>query len=263
MELIRKVFHERKAVIWALINKEMVVKFGASYLSYAWLLLEPLIYISLFCFVFLYVGKDTALGLGMITFITTGVLPFLFFRRTVQGASTVIDANRQLLNYSKVNIYDGILARFLLEVIITVCVTIILLFFIVINDTTVVYSPERILIASFLLIIFTLGISFTMAIICYYLPDFAKINAIVFRLLMFISGVFYSLSQIPSSAAYYLSFNPIFQVIETIRTSLTMSYPSSFLSLKYTAVVSLLTLFLGISVYFYARNDISMGSKSR
>ena len=75
----------------------------------------------------------------------------------------------------------------------------------------------------------------------------------ILRLLMFISGVFFSISAFSSDIAEVLAYNPILQLIELTRKSLSFSYPDEGYSLIYLSELTLTLLSLGLLLERYVR----------
>ena len=263
MNDIRSILRQRKSVIWALINKEMAVKLGNSYLGHIWIIIEPLMYVGFFYLIFFYISKSSISGLNIITFISTGVFPFFYFRKTVQGLSTVVDANQKLLFYQMVTIFDAIIARFILETVISSCVLIILFIIIIFVDNTTIYYPMRIVYSILALIMITLGASMFLAIICYYFSDISKFMGFTFRIFIIVSAVFFNLTQLPMHLAYYISFNPLAQIIENFRSAFIINYYHQYISNEYMMTFCFIVLFCGIGIYFILRKNILTKAKGR
>ena len=125
------------------------------------------------------------------------------------------------------------------------------------------YSPLTIFFSFFALIIMALGLSLLFAILNYYYIDLSRFLGVLFRFLYFISGVFFSLDDLPQKVPYYLSFTPIFQCIEMIRSAFYINGQSQYLSYVYTILFSLITLFLGTLFYYVARYSVLKNGRSR
>ncbi|WP_407877132.1 ABC transporter permease [Francisella sciaenopsi] len=259
----KKSLIEHKAVIWGLLNREITTKFGDSYFGYAWIVIEPMLFIIMFYAMYTFLGRSTG-NMSILLFLLTGIIPFFFFRNSFQGASGAISANQSLLAYRQVKIIDTILARILLQAVTSAISTIILTALIIyLNSGTTIYHPIRIIYIVFILLALTLGGSLILAVISYYYIDLPKFMGIVNRILFFTSGVFFSLNDFPPNIAYYLSFNPILQIIEFIRSAFSVEHLNTYLSYNYLITFTICTLFLGILCYYVARKNIIMNARSR
>ncbi|QIV96509.1 capsular polysaccharide transport system permease protein [Allofrancisella inopinata] len=262
---VKEALIERKAVIWALLNREMTTRFDESYFSYAWLIIEPLLFVLILASIFYFLGRNTG-DMPILLFLLTGIVPFFYFKKAVMSCAKAISANKALLTYRQVKIFDVIISRILLETTISICVAFICSFIIILffeNTHSTIYYPARIIFALIMLLGLAFGTSLCIAIMSYYYIDLDKFLGVVFRFLFFTSGIFFSLEQLPNNIAYYLSFNPLFQVIELIRSAFNPSYMSIYLSYKYVFGLTIIVIFLGVGVYFTSRENILMNDRSR
>jgi len=255
---------ERKAVIWALFNREITTRLGDSYFSYTWLIVEPLFFIGMFASMFYFLGRNTG-EMPILLFLLTGIVPFFYFRKTIQSCANVISSNKSLLSYRQVKIIDAVMARVILESTISIMTAIICsLIIIYLDQGSRVYFPLQIILAVSMLAILSLGIGLILAILSYYYIDLNKFTGVVFRVMFFTSGVFFSLSDFPKQIAYYISFNPALQAIEFIRASFHQQTTlSPYLSLYYLESFSIISLALGLAMYYTQRNNLLMNDRSR
>ncbi|API87377.1 ABC transporter permease [Francisella uliginis] len=264
MSELKKNLIQHKNVIWALLNREVTTKFGDSYFSYAWIIIEPILQVGIFFVIFYWMGRSTG-NIPIVLFLLTGIIPFYFLQKSVIACSKSISSNKGLLSYRQVKIIDTIIARILLECAITFSVFILCgcLMTLYLNQTITIYYPFRIFFSFFALIMMSLGLSLLFAILDYYYIDLNKFLGILFRFLYFTSGVFFSLNDLPQKAAYYFSFNPIFQCIEIIRSAFDINNLPQYLSYNYTITFSIAYLFLGTLFYYVARNNVLKNDRSR
>jgi lipopolysaccharide transport system permease protein len=67
------------------------------------------------------------------------------------------------------------------------------------------------------LLLFTIGISWVLASLGVYLRDISQIIGVVITMLMFLSGIFYSVSSLPAEYQQLLHMNPLVFIIEQVR----------------------------------------------
>jgi capsular polysaccharide transport system permease protein len=80
-------------------------------------------------------------------------------------------------------------------------------------------------------------------------PELGKIIPMLTRPLFFISGLFFSLNEIPIQYHHYLLWNPILHAIELIRNSCYPGYNADAVSMGYLALITLVTNFFGLALY--------------
>jgi capsular polysaccharide transport system permease protein len=200
----------------------------------------------------------------ILLFLLTGVVPFFYFSKVSTSNTNAINANQALLTYRQVKVIDAIISRVILETTLSFASAIICTLIIVYTgQKATLYYPLQAIFAAILLILFATGISLVLAIISYYYIDLNKFIGIVNRILFFTSGVFFSLNDFPPNIAYYLSFNPVLQIIELIRSSFSLQNTSIFLSNEYILISTIISLFFGFICYYVARKSIMMNARAR
>ena len=118
MTKLYKNLTQHKNVIWALLNREITTKFGDSYFSYTWILIEPLLQVGIFFVIFYWMRRTTG-NMSIIFFLLTVIVPYFFLQKSVTSCSRAISSNKGLLTYRQVKILVTIIARILLECSIT------------------------------------------------------------------------------------------------------------------------------------------------
>ena len=252
---------ERKIVIWALFHREMIAKFQDSYFSYALILVEPFLHLSMFYLIFYFADRKTE-G-PILLFLLTGLIPYLFFSKTLKAASRAVSANEALLFYRQVKVIDTVLARILLEATISVTIVIVSSLIVFYFDNVETTNPMRIFKMILQLFMLTLGGSLICCVVSFYYVDFNKFLPITLRLIYFTSGIFYSLNDLPDKLAYFLSFNPIIQIIEYIRSGFPYSKLNPVLSFEYVYIFTIIVLFTGVSLYYVSRLSMKRNDRKR
>jgi capsular polysaccharide transport system permease protein len=212
-------------VVKALILRETRTRFGASNIGYLWALIEPVIWILTFYIAFLFLGKNTPYGTTLISFITSGLIPFLLFRQIVNNCMNAIDANKALLFYPQVKPLDLILARTLLEM-----TTISVIFLILIGLDLLLFHDYELnhLLNICLSLIFVsfiaMGIGTTFAAIAINFDSIRRIVPPIVRVLFFVSGIFYTPLLLGNNLHSIVMYNPISNAIEMLRSALFIGY---------------------------------------
>ena len=96
-------------------------------------------------------------------------------------------------------------------------------------------------------IILAIGVGYLVSIISLMFQFFVTIWALFLIVIYISSGVLFIPSRLPDSAAYYLSFNPVLQIVEWIRSAY---YPGSefrHLDKSYAIVCGIVCLALGLA----------------
>lgn len=186
-------------------------------LSYLWWLLEPLLYVALFYFVFkfiLYRGGD-----NFFLFLMVGKIPFLWFSKAVNSCSNSLNENRGLiaqrpmpkLMFPLINTLESLYKQPLSFAVI-VCT----LLFIGVEFELWWLQLPILLILQFILIF---GVGSFFAITVTLFPDFRMIIQLFMLGLMFTSGIFWNVNLIqdPEIRHLLMVMNPVAALIEGFR----------------------------------------------
>lgn len=77
------------------------------------------------------------------------------------------------------------------------------------------------------------------------------------RILFFTSGIFYSVSAFSHRIGDFLMLNPIMQLVELMRMTLSNGYVSLYADFWYVVQVTLGSLFLGLLLERYVRRRVT------
>ena len=232
----RTPFQIQTAVIHALAVRELKTRFGRYRMGMVWALLEPLIQILFFLGMFYFRGRSSVGGLELPIFLATGIAPFLYFKKIISQGMGAVSANKNLLIYRQVRVFDPFLTRFILEAFISFVVLICL----IAGSWWVGFEVEVVNTLRFLLIytllsFFAFGISLIFGVLNTLYPEPGKLLPLILRPLMFISGTFFSINEMPPSVQELLLWNPLIHAFELMRSCFSFYYDTSLVSLDYLA----------------------------
>ena len=246
----RSSFQIQLAVINALMQRELKTRFGQYRLGIAWALLEPIVQMLVFFGLFYFRGRSAVGGLELPIFLATGIAPFLYFRKVISQGMNAVSANKNLLIYRQVRVFDPFFTRFILEAVISfsVLVSIITGSWWIGFDVEVV-NTLRFMLVYGLLSFFAFGISIIFGVINTLFPEPGKLLPLVLRPLMFISGTFFSINEVPVAFQELLLWNPLIHAFELMRSCFSYHYVTSLVSVEYLALSALATMTLGMLMF--------------
>lgn len=241
--------HTRKRVVMALVLRESKSRFGESRMGFLWAFFEPLTQVFVFGSLFLLTDRQAPHGISVLPFMITGVLTFQLFSKTVTRCMGAIDSNKTLLSYPILKPVDTIIARAILEFFTYTMILAALLavcYYIGIMDVMPRFQEF------FLALILAAGFGFSLgtgaAAAAAFYPVVTKFVPIVTRFLFFTSGVFFSLSMMPTQIRDILIYNPVLNIMEMVRHGAFDNYPDSGFSLNYVLLWILFSLSLSVAV---------------
>lgn len=234
-------------VILALILREMSTRYGRTPGGYVWAVLEPMAAIIFLSIGFSLVLRTPSLGTSFLLFYATGYLPFHLYNSLANMVGASIRFSRPLLKYPAVNWLDAVLARFLLNSLTNILVTIILLTGIlsVIDSRTVLDLPP---VVEAILMAMVLGLSvgvINCAISGLY-PLWEIIWSILTRPLFLASSILYIYEDLPPLAQDILWYNPLTHIVGIMRSGFYPTYTAAYAEPIYVLAVALMLLAMGL-----------------
>lgn len=224
-------------VVFALILRDIRTRYGRLKLGYLWALIEPLTFIVLVSIIFGIRGRHSLADVPLVLFLVTGFLPYYMFRDTLQRTLQAIHANNPLLAFPQVTPLDLMLARSLLEMGTNLVVFFIILLAVHLSGIAPVDVERPLEVLSCLLMLALLGSSFgvffgSLAPKFPWLQESA--NIAIGRPTFWLSGIFYTADMVPEEYRRYLLYNPIFDLIEMLRSAFFRQYESVYYDIGYT-----------------------------
>ena len=246
-------------VVHALVLREIKTRFGLHRLGYLWALAEPILWIVTFAGIYYVLGRTSAAGPGVFSFLATGFTPFLLFRYTSGRNASAVQANQGLLFYPQIRPLDLAIARTLLEFA-TYCVVFVVLMLsaAVIEGQLSLHNPLQVLMALMLASVLGAGLGMIFCALSMYSNVFERLFGPLFRPLFWASGLFYSVNSLPKAARDILLYNPLLHIVELVRDGCYAGYHSPYVSAWYPGVWALLLLFFGLTLERAARRRIQL-----
>ncbi len=189
-----------------------------TYISYLWWIIEPLMSLAVYYVAFKYIFHRQTEYFALFLFI--GVVNYRFFSGTVTRSSTSITSGKGLMQL--VYVHKSIFPLTVVAVnLIKFCITLLLVVAAVWLSGLVPSWPYLMLpVLIGLLLLFTAGVSMICAAITPFFPDFQVILNTLMHLLVFVSGVFFDVRQMPDPVRSMMLLNPLTVFNEQFRAVL-------------------------------------------
>ena len=236
-------------IIYAVIMREVKSRFGQSNFGYVRALIEPVVFIFGFVFIWIALERATPIAVPIELFFLCRIAPYTAFVRTWEYTSSAIRANQGLLMFPVVRPLDFFVARTILEGASQLLVIVIL--------CTVMHGiygeprllPEDLLsvLAAFLAAI-VLGAGFGLTTGCLVMewPFVEVVLLLLRRIMFFTSGIFFIADTLPGLLKDVLWWNPMLHVTEWFRSAYFSEADSQFLSLPFIGGSILLIITIGL-----------------
>ncbi len=244
-------FATQVRVINALILRETKTRYGNYKIGFLWALIEPLVGVSVFVAIFANLRNDSPSGMPLVPFMLVGFVCYALFRDPWGAMQGAISNSRNLLTFPQVTTFDVIMARGLLEILVTFFVLGFLLYMAHLTGFEVrVERPLGVLMACGLLCVLGLGLGFLFASLEPLVPSVKQLaTQVMSRPLYFASGLFFTVDTLPAAIREYLLYNPVLHMIELVRGEFFYEFETSYGSWTYASAWAFTTLAVGFLMH--------------
>ena len=203
------------------IRRELRERYRGSITGFGWALLQPLLQLASYAFVFVQIFKARVPGAGApgyVPFLVVGMWPWIAFSEAVLRSTTAIQENAALIG--KVAMPREILvlaptcASFILHIGGFIAILVALAIFghgirlSMLPLALLLYIP---------MFVYTLGIALMFSAIQVFVRDLVQILAQLLTLMMFAAPIFYDRANIPERFQGFLDLNPFTFYVEAMR----------------------------------------------
>jgi capsular polysaccharide transport system permease protein len=239
-------------VIFALFVREIRTGFNDK-LGLGWAIISPVIFIFVLSFTRSLIGGAEVHTLSTFTFMAIGILFIQSFLQTMGGSVGAIRKNKALFAFKQVQPISAVLAGALFQLLSKIFVTIgIIIIMYFMGMDLHIANPLLLLACFFLLWILAVSLGLLFGIAELFVTEVGKVRQLVERPMFFISGVFFSLQDIPREYWHFLDWNPVLHAIELTRFAVRATYGSEGVSLSYLSINVLAFSFFSLAVYHIA-----------
>lgn len=234
-------------LVWAKASLNLRSEASVNYLSYAWWIIEPLLHMAVYYVVFSFLlarGDE-----NYVAFLLTGLIPFLWFTKTINHAMGSILQGKHLMNQLYVPKLFFPLTCIVQNTIKQSVIFVILLIFLWAYGISPNILWLYILPIIFIQLLFITGCSLLAALVVPFVRDMLFVIPTAIQFLMFCSGIFFSHHDIPVSAQGIFFLNPMAVLLSAFRDVLIDGITPNFNLLGYVFGFSCLLISLATWLY--------------
>lgn len=235
---------ESRELVYFFTRRNLKVRYSQTIIGVIWVVLQPVLMMLIFSVFFGRFAKLPSDGFPYTVFVFSALLPWNLFASSINGSSTALVSNRNLV--SKVYFPRIIMpmAR-VLESLVDFCISFFILF-ILMRIYGVLPAKSTIFVAFFILwaVVLALGVGFWLSALNVKYRDVTYAVPFLIQVWFYVSPVGYSLSIIPEKWHWLYSLNPLVGVIEGFRWSLLgggRSLPAVLLTSLFTTCIIFIT----------------------
>ena len=248
-------------VIYALLMREIITRYGRHNIGFAWLFVEPMVF-TLGISVLWYATKSVhGDNISIVPFAITGYSTILCWRNAANRTGNAVDANTGLLYHRNVKVIDVYLARILLEVLgATISFLILSLFYISIDLMALPADFMLMVKAWILLIWFTIGLSFVIGALFEMSEVVDRLWHALTYLLFPLSGAAFLVSWLPDNFKEIILYLPMVHATEMLRHGYYGDAIRTYENGNYLIWVNMTLSFIGLMLVRYTNDNIEASS---
>lgn len=214
-------------IIYALGVREVQSRFGHNAFGYSWAYVTPLLWLAGTYFAFTLFGRSSPVYTDTITFIISGLVPYVAFRMTVTALTRVNNTMRGLVIFPSVTLEHGAATVALIEFI-----NIFIVFAIVAALNYLVFGngelEDPVHFVFGMSLAWGLGASYgyLVSVLGRFDRTFQEVGVILLRPTFFLSAVFFTANELPDRLLSVLIYNPVLHAVEITRDGMLFHYQS-------------------------------------
>ncbi|RYG35371.1 MAG: ABC transporter [Burkholderiales bacterium] len=243
--VVRLSFAHRSVLLTTVVD-ELRKRYSATALGAAWNILQPLMFLALYAFVYVRIFRISVEGfssLDYVLLIFTGLVPFLAFSESLtNGASAVVD-NKSLVKNTLFPI-ELVPVRVVLVAMIGMTVGLTMLIGVLLGRGHVL--PTQLFLPLIIIphLLFMIGFTWLLSIAAVFFRDILNLVHPINLFLMMISPIGFTREMIPAEILPLMQFNPLYYIIMVYRGMLyTGDVPWDLLGVF--SIASVVVFFLG------------------
>jgi len=231
----------------AVMLRDMRTRFFDHGLGFLLVSLWPLAHMTILLVIYKFMGRQAPYGDSLNVFFATGLIPTLLFMYVSRFMSLSLILNRPMLAFPVVNVLDILAARAFLEII-AAALTLAFLIGILwsLGDNPFPYNRDEAVLAYLAVVLLAIGMGVLAGVVVMFFKFFATVYALSMIVVYITSGTLFVASALPDALAIPLSWNPVLQAVEWMRTAYYPSYSDRLLDKQYLVGFGLGSLCLGL-----------------
>lgn len=242
----------------ALINYKN--KYKTSIFGYLWILINPIVLLLIYAFVFTTVMSSKIQGIdneySYMLYLSIGIMPWGIFASMLLDATSSIQKNANYIKKINMPIWTYVSISVVENLFNLIVIFLLLIVFLGVVGITPSLKFLLLIIPIGLLALFTYGMALFLSSISIFVKDIEQIIGVLIQLLMWSLPIIYPLTIIPESYHWIIYYNPLYYFFDSFRLILLYN---EFLPMHYYLIMmmsSFVALLFGIGVLKALDSDI-------
>lgn len=211
----------------AVMSREIQSRYTGDALGYGWAYITPLAWIGLIYFIFALLGRTSPIDTDLISFITSGVLPYLAFRFQVNALLRVKSTYRHVVQLPELQYRIVYVAIAMLEFCNALAIySVLLMGNFIITGAFEMNNAFQWFIGFALASFSGAAAGYAVSANMRRADAASRFMSVVLRPLFYITPIFYVAAELPNDLIWIILWNPLLHAIEFLREGAFYSYQS-------------------------------------
>lgn len=248
----------QRAVLVALVIRELRARVQGRWLGLLWMLFEPLAHIMVVLALFGFRHHVASANVEFPVFLVTGLLPFFMFRNLARRLPSAITSNRGLYAYRQVKPIDALVARAAVEIALYSAVYVSALMLLGwLGYHWLPIEPLELVLTVSVLLVLGIGLGLLFSVLVHNRPKVETVIGMLFMPLYLLSGVIFPLHTLSPDIREWLLWNPVLHLIDLARQHFIPNVqPLPGVNLAYPAQFALVVAALALALYRLNRHAL-------
>lgn len=250
----------QKSVIFALLMREIITRYGRHNIGVAWLILEPMLFTLGVATLWSLTQMSSKVGMSIHIFALTGYSTVLLWRNAVNRCALAIESNLPLLFHRNVKVIDVYLSRCILEFCgATAAIFILTIAFTFLTGDSPPADLNRVTIAWLLLGWFAIALAFIVGSLSEMSEVIDRIWHVATYLFFPLSGAAYLVAWLPEAVQKYALFLPTVHITEMLRHGYAGDLIKTYEDPIYVIKVNLVMTLIGLLLVLVTEKNVRKG----
>ena len=247
----------QRRVIWALMMREVITRFGRENVGVLWLVAEPMLFTLGVATLWSAAGMNHGSSLPIIAFAITGYSSVLMWRNTVGRCTSGIQSNTNLLYHRNVKVFDVFVTRILLEEVgATASFLVLTLVFVSIEWIAPPEDPLLVVFGWLLLAWFGAALAMVVGAATAYSEVLERLWHPTAYLLFPLSGAAFMVDWLPPAAREVVLLLPMVHGVELVREGFFGNQVRTHYDVGYMCLANLILTLVGLFILRDAGNRV-------
>lgn len=256
-------FYRRRWLLRYFISRQVTRSYKRSYLGLAWTILGPLVWVFFLTLIFSeviglkdrVVEGDTRLNFGL--FLYCGLLPFMAFSEALNKGLNSIRSNSGLVQKVVFPVELLPLTNAVASLIDKLFGVAALLIIVLILEHTLHWQVLLLPLIMVVQLVFTLGLTYIMAVIGTYIPDMGEVMRPFIRGTFFITPILFPPERLPENLRWIEDYNPLAYLVGAYRAMILEGTLPGGLATLYFTLFSVALFVVGFALFIRLKHGFA------